>query len=166
MKLPLQNYASSDGYGGGTTNLNGNYATATKFTVQCNPAVHEYLTISRLIISIEDDGTMDSGGYGSITPTAALTNGVEIYIEGPAGKIADLTPEPIKYNAQWASVCHDLSLHSFGSGNELLTARWTFTKYYGEIHVNADQWITVQLHDNLSTITGHKFLFEGVRHTA
>lgn len=149
------------GNGTGTTNAIGDYSSAAE-EFKIAPGVGEHFHIHRLIVSIGDAGSFDSGGYGAVTPVASLTNGVVLRVQN-GGTVFSLTDDPITTNAEWAAYCHDVTVHSFGSGDALLTARWTFDKSGIPISLRGDEGeeLVVELNDDLTFLTAHKFLIQG-----
>jgi hypothetical protein len=118
---PVFRLFSSTGTGAGTTSAVGDYSV-TPLSLQIKSRATDYLVINRIIISVEDAGNFDAGGYGN---GSALTNGIRIYLKDGDGEIAELTSFPITTNSHWAAHCHDLTIHSFGTGNTLMSVRWT-----------------------------------------
>lgn len=160
MPVHIAKYASTNGDGTGTVSAIGDYSGSpvTRFYVE--PPAGQSYSITRLLWSCEDTG-MSAAEYGGI---AALTIGVKIYTENSAGDLmANLTEESIKSNGDWSKTCYDLNLTSYGAGNEVMTARWTFTKMGTSIKLQSGQKIVVELADNFTGLVDHKFLFQGTR---
>ena len=84
--------------------------------------------IARMIVSVGDTGGMRAEEYGDIG--AALTNGVLVHLHDADDVVTfDLTgQETVKTNAEWGAYCYDVDVKSWGAGNDLLVARWTFEK--------------------------------------
>ena len=155
---PVIQLASSNGDGTGTTNLVGDYSS-TPLTVSITAGTTKAITVQRVIISIEDAGTFDSGAYGN---GLALTNGITLAHYKAEALSAVLNPEAVKTNAGWAAQCHDVTLHAFGSGNPTLTARWTFAKAIpGGIALQPGDSIRIGLADDYTDLIGHRYLFQG-----
>jgi hypothetical protein len=146
----------------GESNANGEYALAEEdFFVQ--PAAGRIIQIFRMIVSVADTTGMTAIKYGN---GAALTNGVKITVQNSASDILlDLTPIPVTSNAQWAGYCYDADLKSWGSGDELLVVRWTFSKSGEPITLKNRDKFVVTLNDDLDHLIGHRFLVQG-KHVA
>lgn len=141
---------------------NKNYAsTAANFIIA--PPAGEIWYISRLLVYIQDAGSFDSGGYGN---GSALTNGIQIKVYRDAvEQIALTNSQPIKQNTHWAKFCFDISVSKFGSGDESLGVRWTFTNGGTFIRLDGDESdsIKVELNDDFSVLTSQTFLFQGYK---
>ncbi len=162
----LSRQLDTDGDGTGTKNAIGNYSGAEEqFYIQ--PPAGEVYHIYRMIVAIEDGGPLSSAGYAGITPTAALTNGVGLSKRRTDDTvIVDLMDgDPVVTNGLWAQWCHDLTLHGFGAGNAVLTARWTFNRMGRPIWLFDNTRLVITLEDDFSTVVGHKFIAEGLSMT-
>lgn len=147
----------------GVNDATGDYSGGDTVYFRIQPPAGERWAISRLIFSLEDAGSIDSGGYGN---GVALTNGIEIRVrQRSEGDRYLLTPFPVLTNAEWAMLCHDLTRHDFGSGNEVLSGRWTFTKHGYPIVLNGTfgDNIEIMLKDDFTNLVHHYFLFEGYK---
>jgi hypothetical protein len=169
MKAHLHSqYASLNGLGTGTINLNGNYSAATGTPDEAYirvPSGKSSFTVTRVIVSVGDTKGMVGAEYGNLG--AALSVGIEIKVRSTnasgTDEISDLTAGlPITTNAEWARQCYDMQIHTgTANANELLTARYTFGKHGAPIHLDADDEIAITLADNLTGLLSHHFLFEG-----
>jgi hypothetical protein len=162
MTAPIiSRYMDTNGDGTGATNAVGNYTTtAAAFYYQ--PVAGAVAYISRMIVSVEDTGGMQAEEYGNIG--AALTNGIEVKVVDDVGTIYDLTSGvPIKTNSQWGQVCYDVEVKAWGSGNDLLVARWTFAQSGTRIELEGDnnERIEAQLNDNFTDLISHRFIVQG-----
>ena len=97
-------------------------------------------------------------------------DGLSVFAVEPVSKaivirrmIATIEDSGAPDSAEWATYCHDLTAHTWGSGNDTLTVRWTFTKGIGDDGVVLDpgESIRVILNDDFSDLVAHKFLFQG-----
>ena len=158
---PIFRYLDTNGDGSGTKDSAGNYAAGAEiFYIQPTGRIRIY----RMIIRIEDASGFDAGGYGSITPTAALTNGIIIRLQNDAGTLVDLTNGlPIKTNSQWANLCYDATLLSFGTGNDSLVIRWTFSRSGEPFYLDGgkNERLEVVINDDLSTVAAQYFMVQG-----
>lgn len=145
----------------GVIDATGDYSVTPKtFVVEPPPGFA--LMGSRLIITVEDTAPMDSGFYGN---NITLTNGISIWRERNGVLQVQWTDPnfPVTRNADWASYCHDVTLHSFGIGNSILTARWTATRVGPPIPFRSwlDERMVIYLNDDFTGLNGHKFQFQG-----
>ena len=145
---------------GGSEDANGNYSvTPAVFSIA--PSAGEVWYVARLLVYIEDSGSFDSGGYGN---GSALANGIAIKIVSDGVDVISLTnDQPIKQNTHWKKFCFDIETSKFGSGNESLGSRWTFTKggTYIKLDGDLDEKIEVRLSDDMSDLVSQTFLFQG-----
>jgi hypothetical protein len=122
------------------------------------------MTVARVITTIRDGTGFLAADYGSIN--GGLTNGVRLLVEDDQGAThADLTDplRNIKSNTDWSAYCYDGTIHDFGSGDDFFQTRWTFEKA-GRPLMLAPGWkVRVILSDDLSGLSGHVFLFQGLQ---
>ncbi len=116
--------------------------------------------LGRVIIHLTDAGSFDADSYGN---GITLTNGINVTLRDTDDTLlATLTPSPIKTNGQWAGQCHDFSTHTFGTGNNHASVRWTFNKYTpGGIRLLPGQHLDIEFEDDYSGLITHMYLFEG-----
>lgn len=147
----------TNGDGTGTKNANGNYASAADefyFKAAKDTFIH------RLIIHIVDTQGMDAVKYGN---TAALTNGYVMKIQNRAQTdVLDLCDGlTIKTNGDIGRNCYDVDLKSWGTGNEFLQARWTFTAAGQPLFLRAGYEFSITFNDDLSGLIEHYFKLQG-----
>jgi len=160
VPLDFFRYLSTDGTTNGTKNAIGDYSGATEiFYIQ--PPDGVVYRVSRMIPFIEDAGSFDSGKYGN---SVVLTNGIEVRVQDDSGTIIDMTDGvPIKTNPHWKRLCYDVDPSAYGSGNEALGVRWTFTKagQYIRLDGSNNERLEVLLHDAFDDLIGHYFQVQG-----
>ena len=151
----------TNGDGTGTKNANGNYGTPDDFYFQSPYAVE----LHRMIIPIGDTAGMTAEEYGNLG--AALTNGWELKVKTAADVVKlDLTDGiPIKSNAEVGRVCFDVDLKDFGTTptNEILLARWTFTRCGSPLILDPLDKLVITFSDNLTGLLTHYFMVQGLR---
>lgn len=151
--------ASSNGDGTGTTNMIGDYSSAaTQITV--TPASSDVYMITRMIVFVEDAGSFDSGAYAN---GITLTNGIDVLLKDGSGTITTLTPFPITTNAEWAAMCHDVTVHDFGTGNTAMSVRWTFERAGKQLKLDGSegQFLEISFNDDYTGVITHQFLLQG-----
>lgn len=147
------------GDGTGAKNAIGDYSlTPTKFLIK--PAPGEVFTIARMLGHVEDSGTFDSGSYGN---GIVLTNGITVSYKCGVREVDLMDGMSVITNADWAGVCYDVNISSFGLGNEYLNFRWTFEKTGTWIELNGDYGdeLCVNLNDNFTALVGQYFTVQG-----
>lgn len=128
-----------------------------------SPPSGEIWNVTRMIFSLSDTGTLDSGFWGATN--AALTNGINPEIWKNGTKIFELFEDfPIKQNGQWGAVCFDTDPASWGSGAAWLSVRYTLTKDTNDKigilldGTNSDK-IVIPLNDDFSDLISQTFRF-------
>lgn len=158
-KKPIFRLLDTTGDGTGTTEATGDYSsTPASFRISDTEG---WGIIHRMIVYIEDGGSFDSGRYGN---GLQLTNGVRVYIRDADDEIlAELTSFPVTTNGEWQGQCHDYIHSSYGTGNELASIRWTFSKSGQPAEVRFDQgeYLEVYLNDDFSDLVKHRFTVQG-----
>lgn len=160
MGTPIFHTLDVNGDGSGSKNgaVDGSVTPAVfKYNV---PAGKSFL-LDRMLVYIQDSGTFDVEDYGN---GVVLPSGIEIgvYNKSDDSLALDfLAGEPVKSNGDWAANCFDLNYFTFGTGDESISVRWTFTKTGGYIYVSDDQYFAVTINDNLSGLTKHQFRIQG-----
>ena len=120
------------GDGSGSTDLNVDGST-TPVIFKIVPTHGEILYLSRLLWYLRDTGSLDSGGFGN---GPELTNGIDFGFYYDVGLPSEgrypSQLEPITTNGGWAKYCGpDVVPLTFGSGDEILSCRYSFYKDVG-----------------------------------
>lgn len=162
-------FADTDGDGGGTIEAIGDYSAGglglTEFAIA--PGAGEIYRIARLLVTVTDTGSFDSGAYGN---NVTLANGIEIHVRngtpnGASTLVQNLTGVvPIITNTDWAAYCYDLALYTFGAGPQVMVVRWTFSRAGVSVVLDGDagDYLAVRLFDDFTDLDGHVFNFQGI----
>ena len=148
-------YIDEVGDGSGNKNMVGDYsATPKEFLLK--PAENEIYYLTRMLPFVVDSGSFDSGSYGN---GITLVNGIDIFVRRGGVRIIDITAGlPILKNTEWNRLCYDVAISTYGSGNESLAARYTFTKENPKGIVldgkNGDELVCL-LNDDFSDLVEH-----------
>lgn len=159
----LFRYLDTDGDGTGTKNAIGDYSSAaTDFYIQ--PPAGKIYTIERMLVYIQDTGAFDAEKYGN---AVTLTNGVSVSLTTSADvEILDLVDQiPIKTNSGWARQCFDVQVNSWGTGDETLIGRWTFSKTGSPLVLTDQKKFKVTLNDSFAALVAHYFQVQGFQST-
>lgn len=158
-------FADTNGDETGTVDALGDYSSApTYFYIQ--PPAGESYYLNRMMIQYTDQGSFDANLYGN---GIALTNGISIDIKrgGPTGTLIKslTTRKPIKRNADWPRFCFDTNVLPWGSGPEILVARWTISKVGKKVRINGDdqQCLVFTLNDNFTPLIDQTFNIQSIR---
>lgn len=125
VSTALYQFADTVGDGSGTTNM-GVDGSGTPVIFKVAPAAGDIYRIARIIVAVRDTGSFDSGGWGSNGGTP-LTEGIYMDIVQDSVE-TPLIASPIQSHYDMASMCHDVIHNDWGSGDEFITFRFTFTK--------------------------------------
>lgn len=161
----LYHILDTNGDGTGTTNANVN-GSVTPVRFKFQPAANEDFKLERLLVQVGDTapGGLSADGYGDLS---ALTNGLGlgIYQSSDDTQVLDLTSGlPIKDNADWGRVCYDASLDNYGTGDDFLRVRWTFSKDADQpLTLTDDHYFGLVVNDDLTGLTRHYFSLRGWR---
>lgn len=149
------------GDGTGATTANGDYSLSAQDFKITAPSAYRY-EVERLIVSVYDTAGMQAQEYGNLG--AELTNGIEILVLNASDEtILDVTDgRPIVRNSDWGARCYDVDVKSWGSGNEMLVARWTLAKAGAGLLLKQGQSLAVRLNDNFTGLIGHTFEVQGL----
>lgn len=156
---------SSTGLPGGTLEQNVN-GSVTPVDFYIKALAGERLLLARIIINIRSATNITVNKYGDINQ---LTNGIQVFLykKSLSSVVIDITNGfPIKRNEDWGKWCFDSRPIPIGPTQNTQTwqARWTLTRYgnpYGIVLEEGD-YVGVRIRDNLSTLTSHTILGEGV----
>ena len=163
QKKMISRYADATGDGSGNSNFIGNYSSAAEEAIIAVGGKDDYV-ITRVIVSVYGVKTFTAQIYGN-AGVGVLTNGIEVKHIAADGTtvLNDLTDgTPVTINAEWGALCYDVDVKSWGAGNEMLLARWTFAKAGQEgINLSENESIRVFLNDDFSGLLSHRFMFQG-----
>ena len=157
----LYRYLDTDGDGTGTKNAVGNYSGAVE-EFKIVPAAGETFYLSRIMVSVTDAGSFDSGSYGN---NITLTNGISLKLKNTGDPTIDITDGvPIITNSDWCRLAGpDVSVMSWGSGDEQMVVRFTFTKAGQALKLSGDDGASfcVELNDDFSNLVSQYFMVQG-----
>ena len=158
-KTPFYQLMDTVGDRSGDVNMNVDGST-TPITFYIKPKAGEVIKLARIITSLRDGGSFDSGGWGN--QTAELTNGLELKWKRD-GVLYNLTEVPIKSHYDLASYSYDIDHSNFGSGDEFLTNRFTFTKAGQYLTLDGDlgDELQVIVNDDLTYLVDQRVSAQG-----
>lgn len=168
--IPIFQFLSKDineDQSNGNVNANGDYSDGgdgvTDFRITSTPGY--WFALYRMIVTIRDVGTFDSGFYGN---NIVLTNGIHFVNGANDGRpeFSITQAVPIKTNPDWGVYCFDTKVSEQGQGTEQGKARWSFVKMGRPVILDGDvrEYAAIRAHDNLSGLTGHYFNIQGLMH--
>lgn len=151
-------FADTIGDGSGTREAIGDYSVVAQ-NFLFTPPENTFYEVSRMIVQIEDNGNFAADIYGSGT---ALVNGIQLAKLNSNGDIMVDYMDTINVttNAQWAELCYDIDLSSFGAGNNFLDIRWTFLASGAPIKLHNES-LALILNDDFSFLVSHTFNLQG-----
>ena len=156
-------FATQDGTGvvvGTNAAAVGDFSTPDDFYIE--PQGSEVLLVARMIFHLRDAGALDAEKYGNGI-TIAAGDGVSLIVSQGGVETEDLTGGvPINTNAGWRARCYDAEAWTIGTGDNYITARWTFTKHGAPIRLMGGDKLIVRVDGDFTNLIEHTFLFEGV----
>ena len=155
--IPIMQRADTVGDGSGNYNMNVN-GSITPVNFFIKPQANTVLYIARAIFILVDAGSFDSGGWGN-NGGVPLQNGIDIVLHQNGYDFA--IDNKLKRHSDVAALCYDVSKYSWGSGDEWLTARLTFTKFHGFIELKENDYIKIVINDDLTYLKEQHITFEG-----
>lgn len=164
----LVQHLSLNGLGTGTYDFGGADYEGIPTPAFIQPRQGEIFWLERCIPFIQDGGTWAAEKFGSITALdAGLGSALRFrlvdvdsnvhYLDGGVG---------VANNAEWGSLCFDVDLKSWGSGDSFLPSRWTHTKDHGApIQLDGDRGerLEMVMASSFNGITSFRVLFKGKR---
>ena len=128
------------------------------------PSGSDYARIHRVIGYVRDSTGFEPDTYAD-TGTA-LTNGIRFDVLDASGTVIDaVMPEgyTVKTNADWSGICYDTKLENYGGqlSSEVLTFRWTFSKYSDGILIGPDRRLAIHFNDDMTDVSEQHFQTQG-----
>ena len=155
----INEYLDTNGDGTGDNDAIGNYASAAEdFYFQATTLSE----IHRLLVTVEDTQPMQAANYGN---GIVLTNGIRIFLHDST-TVTEVPLDgglPVLRNLDWGSLCYDVDLKTWGSGNQALLVRFTFARGGQPLLLDAGDRIIVRLNDSFVGLISHKFMIQGIR---
>lgn len=151
-----------NGDGTGTKDLVGNYSGGAVYAhIECPADADFPYVLWRMIAAVGDTNGVTAEEYGNLG--SPLSNGIEMVCRDPNGvDILDMTDGfPITSNAEWGVPTYDVDLKTWGSGNELLLARWTFANFGTPLILPPGYSFGLVLNDDFSGLVRHFFTVQG-----
>ncbi len=153
----------TNGDGTGSANANGDYSVTQGIHYIEAPAGQAYY-LERMLVTIKDVGAPDAGSYGN---SITLTNGIGVRVRDASDTlVVDLTAQKkVKTNGDWSTLCYDVQVVDFGTGDDYVAVRWTFAKSGLPIILRPGYKLEVTLDDDLTGLVEHSFNVQGVSTT-
>ncbi len=150
---------STVGDGTGTTNMAVD-GSGTPVVFRITPAAGEVMRVARWMMTIRDSGSMDSGGYGN-NGGSPLTNGLLVEMVQDS-TVVGVVPA-VRSHIDIAALCYDITHHSWGSGDEFITARWSLNKSGQYVRLVGDDGdeLRVTVRDDLTHLVEQVIYVQG-----
>jgi hypothetical protein len=138
-------------------------SSAADFFIEAPANGQDRYVLHRIIVYLRDTGSIDAAGFGA---GSALTNGILLrVIDGnasPETVLLDLTDgAPIRINGHWSRHCYDTQVATWGTGDEILSARWTFAKAGSPLVLEPGHKLVATMRDNLSVLVEFTLAVQG-----
>lgn len=158
---PLVKHATQNGAG---SVINANIDCTGTCYWEIRPGSDEIYYIHRMLVLIGDVGAPDADSYGNnITISPGLTVTVVEGTGAGATVLHTLTDVAITTNSGWSSYAYDVAVDDFGTGEDFVKVRWTFSKFGKPLCLDGrrGQALRISLFDDYSGLTSHRFVVEG-----
>lgn len=144
---------------GSTVRATGNYLSAMERFIW-TPLPGRTAHIHRMIIAVEDAGAFDAAKYGN---ALVLVNGIRLTVRNTAddSQVHDYTAGLVFTNSDWAARAFDADVKTWGTGNEILVVRWTFTRAGSPIALDDSMYLSMDLNDDFTGLVNHRFKVQG-----
>lgn len=157
--LPLIHFITLGGNPAATADMNVN-GSVTPQVFGVSPALlgARFAVLTRMVVLIEDSGNLAADNYGALSALTAgvrmtaTIGGVEASVDGGL---------PIKSNVHWARICYDMTEHSFGNGNNFISARCAFDGIGIPLTLKGADSFDITVNDNLTGLVEHHVLVQG-----
>ena len=119
------------------------------------------IRVQKLIISLLDNGSLDSGGFGN-NGGNPLQNGIDLFLMKNGVKTS-LYDQKIKTHYELGSAVHRLNFYNQGSGAEFLTAEFDFMIHDNLIRLEAAKgdYIGLEVNDDLTYLLDMRIFVQG-----
>jgi len=123
--------------------------------------VDEVWFIARWMLFLQDTKGFDVTTWGS---NGVLTNGIDLLVE-VNGTIVNQLDFPVKHNGDIATIAYDMQLHTFGTGDDILIARWSFSKMgqFLRLDGSTNDKLIVRINDNLLSVSKQTVNIQGFK---
>jgi len=131
---PFLIYLTLDG-AGSTSNMAVDGSSVNKvFSIA--PSSTQVFILERIIVYVEDNASLDSGGWGALGGSPLGNGFIMRRIQG--GDTTNI-PITIKSNGEMSSLCYDVSRNNWGAGNEFVVWRLSFNKFSNGIKLKGSK---------------------------
>ena len=160
----IYQFLDENGDGTGNKDAVGDYASDTSFYITPQ-SPNEIYEITRVIINIADNGSMDAGSYGNnIDLNGSEGLKVQVLDENDA-VLKDLTDNIlVQTNGHWARYSYDVSITDFGSGENYVNVRWSFDRSGKSIRLSYGEKFAIKLNGDFENLNKHYFMVQGEKY--
>ena len=147
----------TDGDGTGTTNMAVNGAV-TPVVFKLAPEAGTVMLVARVIFYVEDSGTFDADKWGN---GITITTGIEM--KAKRTNDTESLCEPLTKTGELAGLMHDVNHFAFGTGNEIISSRLTFSKFGNPIRLvgNYGDELQIIINDDLTGLVNQRVTAQG-----
>ena len=129
--------------------------SVTEQVFSVTPPTGEVWRIARWSLFVSDSGTFDTGNWGN---GITLTNGLMPKLNG-----VDLLDFPITSTAVLASVGDAIEHYTFGTGNEMVVAKWDFKEAGQYIRLTDTDTLSLVVRDDLTGLDEQYTMISGYK---
>jgi len=128
------------------------------------PTASQLFVVSELLIAVQDTGAMTAALFGFAT---AIVNGLTLKVlDSASATLYDLfNGEPPKTNADLAKFFSDITVHSWGAGDEIFQGRLDLSKSGSPLVIDgaASQTLVATVQDDLTALVSMTIGVKGYR---
>ena len=170
-------YISTQLNNGVTSDIIGDYSSAPVDFIYQAPS-GRIAALTRVIIRMADSTSLDPDVYagGSLGGGVdVLTNGITVSVKrsddsviqylhsNTVSNVVGAAPEPIKINADWASLCYDFNIvPDTGNQQDIGLFRWTFARAGMPLILSNQEKFCITVNDNFTGIIEQTFTLQGL----
>lgn len=141
----------------GEIQATGDYSTEWK-SFYINPGPDECLVIRRITILVEDGKQLKADKYGR---DLVLNTGICVQLTRCGETRHLLDDVPIRTNADLIKLCYHAEIKEFGSGKEILVARWVHPTTGLRLIGASNDILEFVMRDDFSGLSQHTIIAEG-----
>jgi len=118
--------------------------------------------IHRMIVHLEDTFGFAASGYGDGSDLGSGTGLRLVLRDSSDNEQYDiLGGQEIRTNSDWAGICYDTAVSDYGSGNDYLTARFTFANSGSPLVIPSGSSLVLIVRADMQFLVKHRFFLQG-----
>lgn len=117
--------------------------------------------ITRMILTVQDSGSVTSDSYGAIA--GGLPNGIEFEHKAANDQVTPIIEYPVQTNLDWDARMYDFGEATFSGGGNTrgLVGRWTFSRAGIGLWLDIGDSLILRINDDCTGLLAHRFIVQG-----